>query len=271
MPGSLKRALVREVARRGSNLNDVAVSLLAERFGVAFTPSGRRRKAIPGAAGAVVLRMPPELRRELKASARRRSLNVNDLVLLTLSEALAVRWRDLDLDTGRLTVAAQLDRAGQTVPLKTTASGATVDLLPALVRELRAHRARRAALGIHLVRADALAFSTRTGKPHHQRSALRAIQTAAVDAELGHVTADKRLSASTCRRRSRKSSLGEHVEASDVVVTMGCGDACPVYPGKRYEDWALPDPAGKGPDEVRQVRDVIDERVRALLTDLFRP
>jgi myo-inositol-1-phosphate synthase len=90
MPGSLKRALVREVARRGSNLNDVAVSLLAERFGVAFTPSGRRRKAIPGAAGAVVLRMPPELRRELKASARRRSLNVNDLVLLTLSEALAV-------------------------------------------------------------------------------------------------------------------------------------------------------------------------------------
>ena len=72
MPGSLKRALVREVARRGSNLNDVAVALLAERFGVAFTPSGRRRKAIPGAAGAVVLRMPPELRRELKASARRR-------------------------------------------------------------------------------------------------------------------------------------------------------------------------------------------------------
>ena len=108
---------------------------------------------------------------------------------LRVSEALAVRWRDLDLDAGRLTVAAQLDRSGQTVPLKTTASGATVDLLPALVRELRAHRARRAALGIHLVRADALAFSTRTGKPHHQRSALRAVQTAAVDAKLGHVTA----------------------------------------------------------------------------------
>jgi len=74
---------------------------------------------------------------------------------LRVSEALAVRWRDLDLDAGRLTVAAQLDRAGQTVPLKTTASGATVDLLPALVGELRAHRARRGALGIHLVRADA--------------------------------------------------------------------------------------------------------------------
>jgi len=90
MPGSIKRALVREVARRRSNLNDVAVALLAERFGIAFAPSGRRRKAIPGAAGAVVLRMPPALRRELRDSARRRGLNVNDLVLLTLSEALDI-------------------------------------------------------------------------------------------------------------------------------------------------------------------------------------
>src|ERR687898_622505 len=99
MPGSLKRALVREVARRQSNLNDVAVALLAERFGVAFCPSGRRRKAIPGAAGAVVLRMPPELRRELKAVARRRGLNVNDLVLLTLSEALEVPFASNRKDT----------------------------------------------------------------------------------------------------------------------------------------------------------------------------
>jgi len=60
----------------------------------------------------------------------------------------SARWRDLDLDAGRLTVAAQLDRAGRTVPLKPTASAATVDLLRALVRELRAYRARRAALGI---------------------------------------------------------------------------------------------------------------------------
>jgi integrase len=74
---------------------------------------------------------------------------------LRVSEALAVRWRDLDLDAGRLNVSAQPDRAGRTVPLKTTASAATVDLLPALVPELRAHRARQAALGIHLVRADA--------------------------------------------------------------------------------------------------------------------
>src|SRR5215204_7742040 len=90
MPGSLKRALVREVARRESNLNDIAVALLAERLGVPFSPSGRRRKAIPGAAGAVVLRMPPELRRELKAVARRRKLNVNDLVLVALSDALEI-------------------------------------------------------------------------------------------------------------------------------------------------------------------------------------
>ena len=99
MPGSLKRALVREVARRESNLNDVAVALLAQRFGVTFAPSGRRRKVIPGAAGAVVLRMPPELRRELKTSARRRNLNVNDLVLLTLSEALAVPFASNRKDT----------------------------------------------------------------------------------------------------------------------------------------------------------------------------
>ncbi|HST17887.1 MAG TPA: hypothetical protein VLK36_09475, partial [Gaiellaceae bacterium] len=99
MPGSVKRALVREVARRESNLNDVAVALLAERFGIPFAPSGRRRKAIPGAAGAVVLRMPPELRRELKAGARRRKLNVNDLVLLTLSEALEIPFASNRKDT----------------------------------------------------------------------------------------------------------------------------------------------------------------------------
>ncbi|HET9506407.1 MAG TPA: inositol-3-phosphate synthase [Gaiellaceae bacterium] len=99
MPGSLKRAVVREVARRESNLNDVAVALLAERFGVAFTPSGRRRKVIPGAAGTVLLRLPSELRRELKLAARRRSLNVNDLVLLTLADALEVPFASNRKDT----------------------------------------------------------------------------------------------------------------------------------------------------------------------------
>jgi arsenate reductase len=60
----------------------------------------------------------------------------------------------------------------------------------------------------------------------------------------------------------------EIVRAADVVVTMGCGDACPVYPGKRYLDWELDDPAGRTVDEVRPVRDEIERRVRALLGEL---
>jgi arsenate reductase len=60
----------------------------------------------------------------------------------------------------------------------------------------------------------------------------------------------------------------EVVRAADVVITMGCGDACPIYPGKRYEDWELEDPAGKDLDTVRRIRDEIDERVRALVADL---
>ena len=58
------------------------------------------------------------------------------------------------------------------------------------------------------------------------------------------------------------------VRAADVVVTMGCGDACPVYPGKRYEDWELDDPAGKTLEETRRIRNEIDERVRRLLERL---
>lgn len=60
----------------------------------------------------------------------------------------------------------------------------------------------------------------------------------------------------------------EAVQASDVVVTMGCGDACPFYPGKRYEDWKLEDPAGQGIDAVRPIRDEIRVRVVALLAEL---
>jgi arsenate reductase (thioredoxin) len=56
--------------------------------------------------------------------------------------------------------------------------------------------------------------------------------------------------------------------AADVVITMGCGDACPFYPGKRYEDWQLDDPAGKFADDVRLIRDEIDRRVQALLAEL---
>jgi arsenate reductase len=63
----------------------------------------------------------------------------------------------------------------------------------------------------------------------------------------------------------------EFVRAADVVITMGCGDACPVYPGKRYEDWELEDPAGKDLEEVRRIRDDIRARVEALLEDLRAP
>ena len=58
------------------------------------------------------------------------------------------------------------------------------------------------------------------------------------------------------------------VQAADVVITMGCGDACPIYPGKRYEDWDLPDPAGLPIGAVRPIRDAIRDRVRALLDEL---
>ncbi|MCM3925601.1 arsenate reductase ArsC [Frankia sp. AiPs1] len=59
------------------------------------------------------------------------------------------------------------------------------------------------------------------------------------------------------------------VESSDVVITMGCGDACPIFPGKRYEDWQLDDPAGQGIDAVRPIRDEIRARVDRLLAELL--
>ena len=61
----------------------------------------------------------------------------------------------------------------------------------------------------------------------------------------------------------------EVVRAADVVITMGCGDACPIYPGKRYEDWELDDPAGQDLDAVRAIRDEIDERVQRLIAQLL--
>ncbi|WP_434168905.1 arsenate reductase ArsC (plasmid) [Clavibacter michiganensis] len=60
----------------------------------------------------------------------------------------------------------------------------------------------------------------------------------------------------------------EQVKDSDVVITMGCGDVCPIFPGKRYEDWELTDPKGKGLDEVRPIRDDIKNRVQKLLAEL---
>ena len=61
----------------------------------------------------------------------------------------------------------------------------------------------------------------------------------------------------------------EAVQGSDVVITMGCGDACPIFPGKQYLDWQLDDPAGQGIDAVRPIRDEIDRRVQALLAELI--
>ena len=61
------------------------------------------------------------------------------------------------------------------------------------------------------------------------------------------------------------------VQASDVVITMGCGDACPFFPGKRYLDWELPDPAGRGVEAVRPIRDQIEQRIRGLLAELNIP
>jgi len=65
-----------------------------------------------------------------------------------------------------------------------------------------------------------------------------------------------------------KKLTDDMAQRADVIVTMGCGDACPVYPGKRYVDWELPDPAGRPVAEVRLIRDDIDARVRSLLSEL---
>jgi protein-tyrosine-phosphatase len=69
-------------------------------------------------------------------------------------------------------------------------------------------------------------------------------------------------------REFPKSLTGEQVQAADVVITMGCGDACPFYPGKRYLDWDLTDPAGLSVEAVRPIRDDIRQRVRQLLSEL---
>jgi arsenate reductase (thioredoxin) len=69
-------------------------------------------------------------------------------------------------------------------------------------------------------------------------------------------------------REFPKPLTGESVQAADVVITMGCGDACPVHPGKRYLDWELDDPASKTVEQLRPIRDEIARRVTALLTEL---
>ena len=72
-------------------------------------------------------------------------------------------------------------------------------------------------------------------------------------------------------QESPKVLTTDAVQASDVVITMGCGDACPFFPGKRYLDWELPDPAGQDIEAVRPIRDEIEQRVRGLLAELRIP
>lgn len=90
MPAPLKGALVRETARRGANVNDVAAEILAAHFGVSFEPSGRRRKVLAGSSPVVLLRVPQELKDEIHAEASRTGTNANDVILAALTEGLGV-------------------------------------------------------------------------------------------------------------------------------------------------------------------------------------
>jgi len=103
---------------------------------------------------------------------------------LRLSEALGLRWGDVDLKAGSISVTAQLGTDGERVPLKTAASAATVPMLPALAVELRAHRQRVAAQGLKRIHKDALVFTTSRGKPQGARNLLRAVNAAGDAAKL---------------------------------------------------------------------------------------
>ena len=106
---------------------------------------------------------------------------------LRLGEALGLRWQDVDLEAGALRVNWQLGRDGQLYPVKTEASAATVAAMPALVRELAAHRRRQGSRGLAAIRPGALVFTTSVGRPHSHRNVLRAVQAAADAAGLnGH-------------------------------------------------------------------------------------
>ena len=90
MPTLLKGALVRETARRGSNVNDVAAGILAESFDVTYRPSGRRRKKLAGTSPVLLLRVPPELKDEIHAEAARTGTNANDVILAALTDGLGI-------------------------------------------------------------------------------------------------------------------------------------------------------------------------------------
>ncbi|HET6624369.1 MAG TPA: inositol-3-phosphate synthase [Gaiellaceae bacterium] len=93
MPAPLKGALVRETARRGSNVNDVAAGILADEFGLDYTPTGRRRKVLAGGSPVLFLRVPQELKDEIHAEASRRDSNANDVILAALADGLGVPAR----------------------------------------------------------------------------------------------------------------------------------------------------------------------------------
>src|SRR5262245_60719319 len=90
MPAPLKGALVRETARRGSNVNDVAAGIFADGLGVAFTPSGRRRKVLAGSSPVLLLRVPQQLKDEIHAEAARTGSNANDVILTALADGLGI-------------------------------------------------------------------------------------------------------------------------------------------------------------------------------------
>jgi arsenate reductase len=119
------------------------------------------------------------------------------------------------------------------------------------------HNAGRSQMALgwfnHLADGRAVAWSggSEPGKEMNP-SAVRAMQEVGIDITGEHP----------------KPWTDEIVRAADVVITMGCGDACPVFPGKRYEDWELDDPAGRDVEAVRPIRDEIEARVRVLLTSL---
>ncbi len=111
----------------------------------------------------------------------------------------------------------------------------------------------------------AAAFLTHLGG---DRVAVRSAGSAPADAVNPAVVEAMREVGIDISAETPKMLTARAVQTSDVVITMGCGDACPYFPGKRYLDWTLDDPAGQGVDAVRPIRDSIEERIRGLLTEL---
>lgn len=111
----------------------------------------------------------------------------------------------------------------------------------------------------------AAAFLTRLGADRVQVRSAGSAPASAVNPAVVEAMAEAGIDISA---ESPKVLTAQAVQASDVVITMGCGDACPYFPGKRYLDWQLEDPAGQGVAAVRPIRDEIERRIRGLLAEL---